>query len=241
MTSATVSLPGPPLPLARAPYSWRWAFGAVVLVVGALGSLLIVDASWPYLLPDGVHPFMHERPALRDWAAWRVSLGLHTAGGLVCLPLGLALLTPAAARRRRLHVVLGRLYGVLVVLVLFPTGLLLGLFAKGGLVTAPGFIGSGLLATWALIVAIERARRGDLAGHRAFMIRSWAQLASAITFRLAHVALQLAVIVGVLELEHAAVYAASLWTSVLGNAALAELYLRRPSTSRHLVTQGAPS
>ncbi|MFT4626056.1 MAG: hypothetical protein ACI8PZ_004727 [Myxococcota bacterium] len=185
-----------------------------------VGTALIVLSSWAYVLPSGSHPFLDERPSLANWPVWRIALAAHVAGGIVCLPAGLVLVSPRAVTAwPALHTGLGRLYAALFVVVLFPTGVLLAGFAKGGWLTGPGFFLSAVFGTGALLWSIRLVRQGDVAGHRAWMLRSYAQLASAITFRIVHLVLQLA------ALPYDPSYAASLWASVLGNAVLAEIII----------------
>ena len=63
----------------------------------------------------------------------------------------------------------------------------------------------------------------DLAAHREWMTRSFAFAATAITFRVYHFAFFLG---GMAEETN---YVTSLWLSILGNAVIAELVLRRRS------------
>lgn len=193
------------------------ALRALTWGVLILGTALVLVSSAPYLIPGMDHPFLGERPALAAQLGWRGCLILHIAAGMVCLPGGLLLMSSRALRRwPGLHRSLGRLYGALIIVVMFPTGAYLAWHAKGGLLAGAGFFVSDLAAVVATVKAIEAATRGDLAAHRRGMIRSYAQVASAITFRIFHVAFQLA------ALPYEAGYVLSLWISVLGNAALAE-------------------
>ena len=70
------------------------------------------------------------------------------------------------------------------------------------------------------VIAVLAAVRGNDRLHRAAALHSYAQIASAISFRIYHLAFQF------LQLPYETNYVASVWLSVIGNAALAELAVR---------------
>ncbi len=186
-----------------------------VLVVG---TALVVASSLPYLVPGGEHPFLLERPELTARALWRGALTLHVACGVFALPTGAFLLSRRALRRwPKLHPRLGRLYASVLLLGMVPTGTYLAFFAKGGVAAGSGFFLSGVFAAGCVLLGAQRATQRRLRAHQEWMLRAYAQLASAITFRVAHVFLQLT------PMAYEDLYVTSLWVSVLGNAALVEL------------------
>jgi hypothetical protein len=193
---------------------------AILFALAAIGSALIILSSVAYVLPSGEHPFLDERPALAADLIWRLSLGVHVAGGIFCLPVGLLLLVRrAAVALPRVHKVIGRLYAAAFLLLVTPTGVLLAFYAKGGWTTGPGFVLSSIFSAFAFAVAVRAATERRLVAHEAWMLRSYMQLASAITFRVVHIALQFT------DVPYDQNYILSIWGSVLGNAALAELII----------------
>lgn len=198
------------------------AKGALWLTIAA-GSLLIIQSSYVYLVPGAAHPFLIEKlPISRD-LAWRVNLRVHVAAGLICLPAVLGLFSRTLLRRLPgVHRILGRLYAIAVLGLLVPTGFYLALFAKGGIVGTLGFSLSGAIAAAATWMGVRQAIRGHLGAHRAWMIRSAAQITSAITFRLFHLILEPT------GLEYMTTYLIALWLSTLVNAAVAELIIAGP-------------
>jgi uncharacterized membrane protein len=160
-------------------------------------------------------------PELRASAAVRMPLfQLHAAGAalaLLLLPLqALAL----AGRRGSVHRWAGRFY-VAGVTAGGAAALPLAMHSFAGPVSGLGF---GLLAccwlgcTWAGVAA---ARRGDRQAHAAWMIRSGALTASAITLR---VYLPLPELMG---LDYAAGYRVIAWACWVPNLALASWWLHR--------------
>lgn len=185
------------------------------------GSVLVIASSLPYLLPGIRHPFLFERMPLSLDRLWLVSLKVHVACGLFCLPAGLFLFARRARDHwPRLHRVLGRGYASIILFVLAPTGVYLAPYSKYGWASGSGFVLSAAILVMTTIDAIRAARHGDEQRHRAAALHSYAQVASAISFRVYHLAFQL------LQLPYETNYIASVWLSVVGNAVLVELWIR---------------
>lgn len=185
------------------------------------GSTLVVVSSLRYLLPGLRHPFLLERIPLSLDTFWLATLKAHVACGLFGLPAGLVLLAqPVRARWPRFHRALGKSYAAVVLFVLVPTGVYLAPYSKLGWASGSGFLASAAFLAIATVGAIRAAERGDARRHRACALHSYAQVASAISFRVYHLAFQF------LQLPYETNYVASVWLSVVGNAALAELAIR---------------
>lgn len=198
----------------------RLATRAAWLVLIGTSALLILS-SVPYLLPGLRHPFLLERMPLSLDALWLLTLKVHVACGLVCLPAGLALLTrPIRLHWPGLHRRLGKIYAGLVLLVMVPTGVYLAPYSKFGWASGSGFVASAAIMVLATVVAIRAVTVGDERLHRTAALHSYAQVASAISFRVYHLVFQF------LQLPYESNYVASVWLSVVGNAALAELAIR---------------
>jgi uncharacterized membrane protein len=156
----------------RAPRAW-WAVLLLSLLVAAYGACFVArgEASFPGELAAS----FRARP-------WRV-FG-HAAFGTLALLVGpLQFRRDLLARRRRLHRLLGRVY-VGAALGTGATGLLMAPDSAGGPAAHLGF---GLLAVLMLAttgVALERIRAGDVAAHRAWMLRGFALMFAGVTLRL---------------------------------------------------------
>lgn len=196
------------------------------------GCLLILENSIADFRPGGAGLFIAEKGAVGEDPWWRASLHLHVTGGLLCLLTALPQLSRRLLRRiPSLHRIAGRIYAVAMLVVVCPTGIHLALFAKGGLAGQLGFLALGAigfhstLAAWRAVLPPHR----DLSAHRAWMLRSFATAASAISFRVLHVLGHLA------GIEATTNYVACLWLSLFGNLAVAEFLIRRtqqPSPTR---------
>ncbi len=169
------------------------------------------------LIPGLGPPFIAQRRVLMP-----VALGAHLVGGLTALAVGPwqmnSRLRAVALGRHRW---MGRVY-VIAVLVGGLGALGLAPISEGGFVAHVGF---GMLAVvWltATLQAYRRIRAGDQAGHREWMIRSFALTLAAVMLRLY---LPLSGIVGI---PFADAYQAVAWACWVPNLIVAEwLVLRR--------------
>lgn len=117
---------------------------------------------------------------------------------------------------------LGYVYVTNVLLITGPAALLMSVYANGGL---PSKIAFGLLAIgWLAFTAIAlvKAKNGDFAAHRNFMIRSYALTLSALTLRAWKWSITNSV-----ELPPMDVYRAVAWLGWVPNLLIAELLIRR--------------
>lgn len=186
------------------------------------GCLLILDNSYRDFGPGGEGVFIAQKDDALRTPLWILSLRVHIVAGAICLLACLPQFSGTLLRRvPSLHRICGKAYAASVLFVLCPTGIHLALSAKGGLAGQAGFLLLGIASFHTTLQGILTIRRGDLPGHRRWMTRSFALIASAVTFRVYHVALFHA------GLPDATNYVASLWLSVLGNAAVAEWIVRR--------------
>src|SRR5262249_1998885 len=123
------------------------------------------------------------------------------------------------------HRLLGRLYAC-AVLAGGIGGLSLARFSYGGWVTHLGFAALAIAWIGATSAAWLRIRQRDVAGHRAWMTRSFLLTFAAVTLRLY---LPLA---GLLGLSFETSYALISWMCWVPNLVVAEMLVRRPGWSR---------
>lgn len=188
--------------------------GFCLLVLMALGVALL---SARYLAPDPAFPAPPVIPHLegRPWA-----LIVHVAGGVTALALGLFQLITRRGARLRWHRFAGRVY-VLACLSSAVAGLWLALTTSAGPVASVGFGGLAVAWFFTTVTGWLKVIRGDLTGHRRWMIRSLSLTLAAVTLR---ILLPLGAISG-LPFEDA--YRAISFLCWLPNLLIAELWLWR--------------
>lgn len=210
------------------------AAAAAVLVA----SLLLIVQTARYFSFDFRFAFLLERPFVTADRVWSACFYLHIAGGMVCLATSpLLLWNGFSGQRPGLHRALGRVHAIAALGWVGPTGLYMAPFAKGGIAGQLGFLSLGLWFVATSVFGILAIRRGDVGTHVVWMIRSYALILSALTFRSLHRGLHA---VGV---EPTANYVASTWASLVLAILAGELLGRRMASIRRgpAVVQAAPS
>lgn len=191
------------------------------------GTALILWESRSYFLPGQIHGFVMERMelAVEDW--WRYSLLAHVAGGLICLSSSLLQYSGFLLKRApAVHRNLGRIYGLSIIMVVFPTGVALAFVAKGGLSGTIGFLFLSFATLFSLLLGMVAIYKKNLRAHQAWISRSFALVTSAITFRL----LQLVLVRFVDDYDQ--VYQSALWASMGINLTLCEYYLLKTNRKK---------
>jgi uncharacterized membrane protein len=221
---AIQSLASPVRPKSVLRFPVQLARRAFLLLMLA-GSALIAVASLEYFQFDVVPAFMLEKLPLRFEALWLTSLRLHVASALLALPLCLVLMTRTIQRRLVLHRWLGRVTGVLVLVLLVPSGAVLAFNAKGGALVTAGFLLSGAIVAGFMANGVLAARRRDLAQHRRAMRHVLAQMSVAVTSRALMIGLDVA------GMDPDLAYIVALWGPLLASAAVAEAISWRAALS----------
>ncbi len=200
----------------------------------AFFSGLLIYNSLPYFNAPRTHAFVWEKGQLAERPVWLISLVIHVIAGVVCLVSSfLQFFRPLLRRAPWLHRWLGRIYVGSILIFMSPTGFYLAFFAHGGWLGTMGFLILGFattLTTWKGWVAM---RHKQMQQHITWMIRSFAMVTTALTFRIEHIVLQ--------ELGFAAEtgFLVALYLSIFGNALVAEWLLwrmRRQKSKTHNLT-----
>ncbi len=145
----------------------------------------------------------------------------HALFGGIALAIGpFQFLKASWQRRPALHHSLG-LVCVAAMLVTGASGIYMAVYAYGGWGPATGFGGMALAMLICPVIALRRLKAGNVFAHRAWMIRAYAILFSAVTFRL-----WLPLLAS--QLEFPLAYGSAAWLSWTGNLAWAEWFVRRP-------------
>ena len=154
---------------------------------------------------------------------WRIAFFVHVYASMWALLAGFTQFSSQIQSfYPRVHRALGYVYVTNVLLITGPASLLMSIYANGGPTSKIAF---GLLAIgWIAFTAIAliKAKNGDFAAHRNFMIRSYALTLSALTLRAWKWGLTNSV-----ELPPMDVYRAVAWLGWVPNILVAELLIRR--------------
>lgn len=154
-----------------------WAL-LLVIVLGAAG------ISW-FLATDAAVYLRYTPEKYTDyyWSR-RAGLILHVGAGTLALTVGLAqVFLGLSGRTRRLHRAFGRFYVFAVLLGVSASCYLAATIPAGSPVYSGGLVGLG--AAWFIttVIGYRCVIRGDLAGHRAWMLRSFVVTFGFVTLR----------------------------------------------------------
>jgi hypothetical protein len=154
---------------------------------------------------------------------WRIAFFIHVYASMWVLLAGFTQFSGQIQRNNPLlHRSMGYIYVVDVLLITGPAGLLMGLYANGGLSSRIAFVTLASFWIFFTAMALIKARQKDFKAHRNYMIRSYALTLSALTLRAWKYA-----ITNNFELPPMDVYRAVAWLGWVPNLIFAEWLIRR--------------
>lgn len=193
------------------------AFGTAARIVAALFAAAIALYAVSYLIR---REQMFPPPQAASFRARPWGIYPHALFGSIALVLGsVQFWRNLPYSHPAFHRTLGKIY-VVAVIGTALAGLYMSFFSFGGTVTHAGF---GLLALSVLtttLIAYVQIRRGNVAVHREWMLRSFALIFAAVTLRI-----ELPLLTIVFH-DFAPAYAIVSWLCWVPNLAIAEIYVR---------------
>lgn len=185
----------------------------------------------PYLsLQPGIEFLTTKSAATNADKLFRLGFYVHITSSLWVMATGLVQFFPRLwVRQRVLHRTLGKVYVASILVLAAPSGLILALYANGGLVAKVGFTMQCLvwwLSTWQ---AYRTARQRQWQAHTDWMLRSYLVTLAAMSLRLESF--------GMFYLLHTKpieTYLTVTWLSWTGNLVLAEVLVQAGLTRRLL-------
>lgn len=154
---------------------------------------------------------------------WKAAFYVHVFSSLLALAAGFTQFSVYMLQHhRRLHRIVGRIYAADILLVNFPAGMIMAVYANGLLPSKIAFVLLDIL--WFLFTykAVIAARKGNITAHKEFMIRSYALTFSAITLRSWKIVLST-----VFHPDPLTLYMIDTWMGFVPNLLLAEWLIRR--------------
>ena len=193
----------------------KGGFALVILLTG----VGIVWNSLPYFSSLNVG-FLRTKATIFYKAAYLSAFYAHISVGFIVLATGLLQFSRRMmCRFKAWHRLAGKVYIVLVLSIMAPSGLIMGVYANGGFTTQLCFVLLASLWWYYTAQAYRAIRKGKVAAHSTFMYRSYALTLSA-------VALRIYSFLGVYcwGLQGPEVYQVLVWLSWVPNLLLVELY-----------------
>lgn len=195
----------------------------VVLITLAFFTYLMARITVAYIPYDTDVGFLQIKQDYIDITPWLVAFFVHVYASMWALLAGFTQFSEyIQSFYPKLHRLFGYIYVTDVLLVTGPAGLLMGIYANGGLTSKISFV---LLAIgWITFTALAfiKAKQGDFVSHRNFMVRSYALTLSAVTLRAWKWA-----ITNSYDLPPMDVYRAVAWLGWVPNILIAEFLIIR--------------
>jgi len=188
-----------------------------------LGTMVMLRMVYEYSSFDDQVGFLQLKQDYLHVKIWKTAFYVHVFFSVLTLLAGFTQFSAVFLQRYRpLHRILGRVYAANVLFINVPAGLVMAIYANGGLLGKAAFLILDLLWFWFTLKAILDARNGDFAGHRDFMIRSYALTLSALTLRTWNLILSYGT-----DLPEETVYLMNAWLGFVPNLLVAEWLIAR--------------
>lgn len=130
-------------------------------------------------------------------------------------------------KHRPLHKLMGRMYAYGILLINFPAGMIMAVYANGLLPSKIAFIILDYLWLLFTLKAVIAVKKGNIQQHKALMIRSYALTFSAITLRVWKIILS-----NLFDIDDLSLYMIDAWLGFVPNLLFAEWLIRRNKTYR---------
>jgi uncharacterized membrane protein len=187
-------------------------------------AILMARITWAYAGLETDVAFLRIKQWVLPNPLWQGAFFVHVFSSLWLILAGLTQFSgDFLCRFRPWHRRLGRAYVLILLFAAGPSGLLMGFYANGGLLSQASFVLLALLWLYTTAQAWRRALRRDFKAHRRWMIRSYALTLSALSLRAWKWLLALTLALPPMDL-----YQIVAWLGWLPNLLLAEWLIRRP-------------
>jgi uncharacterized membrane protein len=192
-------------------------------VVLNVGTFLMLKIIVQYSAFDDHVGFLEFKQDYLHLKVWKAAFYIHVFSSIFTLLAGFTQFSSEILKNHRgLHRLIGRLYVWDIVLINFPTGLIMAVYANGHLPTKIAFLILDGLWLWFTVKAVIEVKKGNIAGHREYMIRSYALTFSAVTLRTWRL-----VLTSSFDLDPQLVYMLDAWLGFVPNLICAEWLIAR--------------
>ncbi len=172
--------------------------------------------------------FLRLKQAYVHTTIWKAAFYIHVFSSIFTLAAGLTQFSNGIlARYPKFHRIAGRIYVYDILLINFPTGMVLAVTALGHWPSKLAFITLDCLWWWFTYKGVTMAIQRHMIAHKQFMIRSYALTCSAITLRIGNTFL-----IPFFHIEPMLGYTLFAWLGFVPNLLFAEWLIRRTASRR---------
>lgn len=186
-------------------------------------SALMIRITSPYVSLETDVAFLRIKQWVINNHVWRTAFFIHVFTSLFLLVAGFTqFYNPLKARFNTLHKIIGKSYVIIILFLAGPAGLVMSLYANGGLLSQTAFTTLSVLWIFFTAKAYYAIRQRDFVAHGNFMIRSYALTLSALTLRAWKY-----VLVWLIHPHPMDAYMLVAWLGWVPNLLLAEWFIRK--------------
>jgi hypothetical protein len=158
-------------------------FNILSLLVLAFFLILMMRITIPYFTLDHQVGFLQIKQWVIKNEVWRVAFFTHVFSSIFLLLAGFTQFYSPLKRFTKVHRTIGKMYILIILFLAGPAGLIMSLYANGGILSRIAFTSLSLLWLFFTGRAWLEIRKRNFIGHGNFMIRSFALTLSALTLR----------------------------------------------------------
>lgn len=172
--------------------------------------------------------FLQQKQEYLPITHWKIAFYIHVFSAVFVLLAGFTQFSMEFLKDHRpFHKLLGLFYVFNILLINAPVGMVMAIYANGGMAGKAAFITLDALWFWFTYRAYRYAKARNFVQHKAYMIRSYALSLSAITLRSWKL-----ILAGLFALEPTQLYIIIAWLGFVPNWLIAEWIIRRGRSTR---------
>lgn len=193
-------------------------FALILVIFFSLGMVVTISQYANFQTNIG---FLNQKQAYITNSFWLTAFYIHVFSCFFCLFAGITQFSKYLLRHQKvLHRLFGKVYIANVFFINAPVGLVLAIYANGGIVSKLAFVVLDLLWFSFTLIAFIAVRQKKISRHKDFMIRSYALTLSAITFRLLK-----PLFLAITPLSVSRIYVLDSWLAFSVNLLIAEMII----------------
>lgn len=162
----------------------KLSFKTGLLLLLGFFSVLMIRITLPYFAFDDHTAFLRIKQWIIHNPVWKAAFYVHVITSSLCLVAGFTQFSTSILKKfPTIHRFIGLMYVGVILLLSGPSGIIMSLYANGGLLSQAAFTTLSVLWMYFTFMAFHFAKKGNYSEHRNFMVRSFALTLSAITLR----------------------------------------------------------
>lgn len=195
----------------------------LVYLLLCVGTFLMLKGIMQYVqLRDDVG-FLRFKQDYLHIRVWKIAFYTHVFTSILTLLAGFTQFSTDILRNHKhLHKLMGKIYVCAVVFINFPAGMVMAIYANGGIPSKIAFVLLDSLWFWFTLKAFIEIKKKNVISHKRFMMRSYALTLSAIGLRSWQYILSHTMVI-----DPALLYKIDAWMGFVPNLIFAEWLIRR--------------